>query len=68
MPIYLFECKNCKHQVEEILSFSDSEKYLQTVCPKCFMKTFVKKVGNVSFKLKGGGWYKDGYNRKINNK
>ena len=64
MPIYQYECQHCGHEVEEILSFSDSEKYLQTVCPKCLVKSFEKKINNTSFKLKGKGWYKDGYRGK----
>ena len=64
MPIYLYECEQCGYEVEEILSFSDSEKYLQTVCPRCFTKSYKKKVNNTSFKLKGKGWYKDGYKGK----
>ena len=61
MPIYQYECQHCGHEVEEILSFTNSEKYLQTVCPKCLTKSFKKKVNSISFKLKGKGWYKDGY-------
>ena len=64
MPIYQYECQQCGHEVEEILSFSNSEKYLQTVCPKCLTKSFKKKINNTSFKLKGKGWYKDGYRGK----
>ena len=64
MPIYLFKCQNCEHEVEEILSFSNSEKYLQTVCPKCLTKSYKKLINNTSFKLKGKGWYKDGYTGK----
>jgi putative FmdB family regulatory protein len=62
MPIYSYKCQNCGHEVEEILSFSNSEKYLQTVCPKCFTKSYKKRINTTSFKLKGKGWYKDGYN------
>ena len=61
MPIYLFECQSCGNEVEEILSFSESEKYLDTNCEKCKSKSFKKKIGKTSFKLKGKGWYKDGY-------
>ncbi len=64
MPIYQYKCQKCGHEVEEILSFSDSEKYLQTVCPKCLMKSYKKKISSASFKLKGKGWYKDGYTAK----
>ena len=62
MPIYSYKCQNCGHEVEEILSFSNSEKYLQTVCPKCFTKSYKKRSNTTSCKLKGKGWYKDGYN------
>jgi putative FmdB family regulatory protein len=64
MPIYVFECQKCEHEAEEIISFSDSEKYLETECPKCFTKAYKKRVNSTSFKLKGKGWYKDGYRGK----
>ena len=64
MPIYLYECETCGYKTKEILSFSNSEKYLQTACPKCLTKSFKKKVSKTSFILKGKGWYKDGYSRK----
>jgi putative FmdB family regulatory protein len=61
MPIYRYKCQNFGHEVEEILSFSNSEKYLQTVCPVCLTKSYKKIVNSTTFKLKGKGWYKDGY-------
>ena len=65
MPIYVFECQECAYEVEEILSFSESEKYLDTEeCPHCFKKSYNKKMNSTSFKLKGKGWYKDGYRKK----
>lgn len=63
MPLYLFECQNCKKEYEEILTFSESEKYLDTECKSCNERKLTRKVSKTSFTLKGGGWYKDGYSR-----
>ena len=32
MPIYNFQCKNCKHKFEKILAIS---KIKEVKCPKC---------------------------------
>jgi len=64
VPIYLYECQQCGNEVEKILSFSESEKHLQTECPRCSSKSYKKRVNNTSFKLKGKGWYRDGYRGK----
>ena len=64
MPLYLFGCSECDSEIEEILSFSDIKKYLNTECRDCGAKALYKKVSKTSFTLKGTGWYRDGYRRK----
>jgi len=58
MPVYEFKCENG----------TITEKYVKMgtqtiVCPKC-RKTAKKIISNCTFKLKGGGWYADGYASK----
>jgi putative FmdB family regulatory protein len=58
MPIYIYECQECKSETEELQKFSDPplEK-----CPKCGKLALKRKMGASSFHLKGGGWASDGY-------
>src|ERR1700685_140273 len=57
MPLYEYECKQCKRHTEKIQKFSDPEI---TVCPHCGGHLErVLSAPAVSFK--GGGWYADGY-------
>ena len=58
MPIYEYECDECKEVVEAMQSFSDEPL---TDCPSC-SGTLHKLISRSSFHLKGGGWYSDGYN------
>ena len=57
MPIYEYECENCKDPVEIIQGINDAAK---RKCPECGGK-IKRMVSRNSFQLKGGGWYKDGY-------
>ena len=59
MPIYTFRCK-CGNEVDTICNSSDKDLRMCQECG-CGMKRDVSKGG--SFKLKGGGWYKDGYEK-----
>jgi len=57
MPLYEYECMQCKQRTEKIQKFSDPEI---TECPHCGGKLErVLSAPAVSFK--GGGWYADGY-------
>ena len=67
MPIYTFKCPSC-NRVEDI---TQSMKAATPVCQRCVsascgvhiveMKRQFTSSGG--FKLKGGGWYKDGYTK-----
>jgi len=62
MPIYVYECENCKSVREEIQKYSDDTL---TDCEECESKdTLYRLVVMSSFQLKGGGWYRDGYTKK----
>ena len=60
MPIYEYRCNACNIQFELRQKFSDPPA---GQCPKC-AGTVQKLVSAVSFSLKGGGWYGDGYGAK----
>jgi putative FmdB family regulatory protein len=57
MPLYEYECTQCKRHTEKIQKFSDPEI---TQCPHCGgLLERVLSAPAISFK--GGGWYADGY-------
>ncbi|MDA8164723.1 MAG: zinc ribbon domain-containing protein [Desulfobacteraceae bacterium] len=57
MPIYEYECLQCKEVIEAVQKFSDAP---MTTCPHCSGE-LKKLISSSSFLLKGGGWYADGY-------
>ena len=57
MPIYEYECEECKEVVEAWQSISDEPL---ATCEKCG-GSLHKLISMSSFHLKGGGWYADGY-------
>lgn len=57
MPVYEYECSNCRKVFEVQQKMSDAPL---TACPEC--EGAVRKLMSMSsFQLKGGGWYADGY-------
>ena len=58
VPIYEYRCANCKTHREIIQKYDDPAP----LCEKC-EKVFVKVVSKNSFRLKGRGWYNDGYSK-----
>ncbi len=61
MPIYEYECDNCKEAFEVFLGINDPQV---KVCPNCNGKEVRKLISNCSFQLKGSGWYLTDYSRK----
>lgn len=59
MPIFQFNCPNCKKE-KEIITIKISESNSPTIC-ECG-SIMNKKVSNTNFYLKGNGWYKNGFN------
>jgi putative FmdB family regulatory protein len=57
MPLYEYECKQCRRHTEKIQKFSDTEI---TVCPRCGGE-LERVVSAAAISFKGGGWYADGY-------
>ena len=58
-PIYEYQCSDCDHEFEEIQKLNDDPL---KDCPKCETKDVLEKkmTTQVSFKLKGKGWYRSG--------
>jgi putative FmdB family regulatory protein len=54
MPIYAYQCMECRHEVEVLQKISDAPL---TDCPSCHHSSLVKKVTAAGFQLKGSGWY-----------
>lgn len=57
MPIYEYQCSSCSKHHEIWHKISDQPK---KICPDC-SGPLHKLISMSSFKLKGGGWYSDGY-------
>jgi putative FmdB family regulatory protein len=54
MPIYEYECSNCKFYVEALQKISEPPL---RQCPSCKKQTLKRLVSAPVFRLKGGGWY-----------
>lgn len=54
MPIYLYKCENCGHELEALQKISAEPL---TDCPKCQESRLAKQVTAPNFRLKGSGWY-----------
>ena len=54
MPIYEYQCDQCRHQFDAIQKFSDAP--LED-CPVCEQSALRKKISAPSFRLSGSGWY-----------
>lgn len=58
MPLYEWYCLKCKKTYEIMTKISDKDNIIY--CDKC--RSIMKpKVSRGGFKLKGKGWFKDGY-------
>lgn len=64
MPIYEWECPDCGHVIELIMSFKEMEAWEETpvVCDECSKALYKRKISTgTDFKLNGRGWSQDGY-------
>lgn len=61
MPIFQYACSDetCDGEAEALVLKGEDEPQ---ACPKCG-KPLKKVMGKTSFRLKGGGWFKDGYSK-----
>ena len=44
MPLYDYDCTNCKEQWEEVHSMTDAKKPVSLPCPKCGIVGYVRKL------------------------
>lgn len=61
MPIYEYACQSCEHAFELIQRMGAPPP---DACPECGDSHVRKLVSTTSFRLRGSGWYKDGYGLK----
>jgi len=65
MPIYEFYCEKCDCTVEKMQSFDSPVPGCPTEKGKADKECGLKRIiSKSSFRLKGEGWYKDGYAKK----
>ena len=58
MPLFEFKCMKCKVQVEKL-----QDSLMPPTCSTCEVEMHhIISVSN--FALRGGGWYRDGYQKK----
>ena len=61
MPIYKYRCVECEYEFESLQTIK--EEPLED-CPKCLKGECLEKcISLTSFRLIGGGWFKDDYNK-----
>jgi putative FmdB family regulatory protein len=61
MPIYEYECRECRHRLEKLQKISDEPL---VDCPECGRPALAKLVSAAGFRLKGGGWYETDFKDK----
>ncbi|MFQ5477185.1 MAG: FmdB family zinc ribbon protein [Candidatus Binatia bacterium] len=62
MPLYEYECSKCG-QFEYAQRITDDPL---SRCPSC-RRRVTKLISSTSFRLKGGGWYAEGYQKSNGN-
>ena len=65
MPLYRYQCEDCKVEFEKLMSMRQkTDTSLEVICPSCGSLETRSVMHKTSFALKGGGWYKEGYQRE----
>jgi|TARA_Y100000310_G_C20641278_1_gene794069 putative FmdB family regulatory protein len=63
VPIYEFRCLKCNFLIEVTQKYNDPFPK----CRKCG-EELERTISLGTFRLKGDGWYKDGYTKKVEEK
>ena len=61
MPIYEFKCHD--GHCTEVITQSSLGNFTTIICPVC-REPAIRIMSANTFRLKGSGWYKDGYTKK----
>ena len=65
MPLYTYQCYECMNVQEVMRAVKDRDKSI--ACVRCMVAS--ERIVDLSgFQLKGGGWAKDGYEKKQKSK
>jgi putative FmdB family regulatory protein len=62
VPLYDYHCNVCKNEFEVDQSINDKP---EAECPQCRVMTSNRLLGRSTFVLKGDGWAKDNYSKKV---
>ncbi len=65
MPIYEYECPDCKFYTEVIQKITDKPL---ARCPSCGSRRFKRLISAPVFRLKGSGWYETDFKSDEENK
>jgi len=60
MPIYEFVCEKCSKTYSKLFRINENVTSIPCECGERAYKI----ISTTSFKLKGKGWYKDGYSKE----
>ena len=61
MPLYEYECMNCRNRFELLRKIGDDSL---PACPECRSTDVSKMISQTGFILKGSGWYTTDYPTK----
>lgn len=64
MPVYEYECQNCRHHFDILQKMNDDPL---SECPDCKHHSLVRLVSAAGFQLKGTGWYVTDFKNKDKN-
>lgn len=65
MPIYEYQCQECKHIFETMQKINEPP-FLD--CPACSAPKLQKIISSFGFRLKGKGWYETDFKGNTNKK
>jgi putative FmdB family regulatory protein len=65
MPIYEFECRDCRNVWDALQKFSEPDP---ANCPKCGKSEVQRRMTAAAFRLKGAGWYETDFKKDSDTK
>jgi len=61
MPIYEYQCDDCKHTLDALQKVNDKPL---VDCPECDKNTLRRLISAPNFRLKGEGWYETDFKKE----